>query len=64
MSDRSRGSFLLYAIAFGLFVAAAAVLAIAATSFLESLPVLWTSVALSGLAVVTAIAGLFVPRRR
>lgn len=64
MSDLARGSFLLYAIAFGLLVAAAAVLAIAATSFLESLPVLWMSVALSGLAVVTAIAGLFVPRRR
>jgi hypothetical protein len=62
--DGTRGSFLLYAIAFALMVAAGIVLAIAATSFLESLPVLWTSVVLSALAVVTAVAGLVVPRRR
>jgi predicted neutral ceramidase superfamily lipid hydrolase len=59
----ARGSFLLYAIAFGFLVAAGVVLVIAATSFLESLPVLWTSVVLSILAIVTAVAGVVVPRR-
>jgi predicted neutral ceramidase superfamily lipid hydrolase len=65
MTDRrARGSFLLYAVAFALMVSAGVVLAVAATSFLESLPMLWTSVILSALAVVTAVAGLAVPRRR
>jgi hypothetical protein len=53
----------LYAVAFGLLVAAGALLGIAAVTFLESLPVLWASIALSGLAIVAAIAGIVVPRR-
>jgi hypothetical protein len=36
---------------------------IAATDFLSSIPTLWTSVALSVLAVVSAVAGLVMPRR-
>ena len=64
MNGRARGSFLLYAAAFGLFVAAGVVLVIAATDFLSSIPTLWASVVLSILAVVCAVAGLVVPRRR
>ena len=60
---RVRGSFLLYGVAFGALVASGATLAVAATDFLSSLPVLWTSVALSAVATVAAIAGLVVPRR-
>jgi hypothetical protein len=63
VSDRRRGSFLLYGVAFGLFAASGVTLAIAATDFLSSLPILWTSVVLSALAVIVAIAGLVVPRR-
>ena len=64
MSDGARGSFLLYALAFGLLVAAGVSVAVAATDFLKSLATLWVSVALSALAVVAAIASLLVPRRR
>ena len=63
MTGRPRGSFVLYAVAFGLLVAAGALLGIAAVTFLDSLPVLWASVALSALAIVAAVAGIVVPRR-
>ena len=63
MTELPRGSFLLYAVAFGLLVAAGALLGVAVVTFLESLPVLWASTALSGLAIAAAIAAIVVPRR-
>ena len=63
MTERPRGSFLLYAVAFGLLVAAGALLGVAVVTFLESLSVLWASTALSSLATAAAIAAVVVPRR-
>jgi len=60
---RPRGSFLLYAVAFGALVAAGALIGIAAVTFLDNLALLWASVGLSVLATVVAIAGIVVPRR-
>jgi hypothetical protein len=59
-----RGSALLYAIAFTLLVAAVVPLVMAAIGFLESTGLLLLSAALSGLALIVAIAGILVPRRR
>jgi hypothetical protein len=59
-----RGSVLLYAIAFTLLVAAVVPLVMAAIGFLESTGLLLLSAALSGLALIVAIAGILVPRRR
>jgi hypothetical protein len=53
----------LYAVAFGLLVVAGGLLGVAVITFLDSLPVLWASVALSALAIVAAVAGVVVPRR-
>ena len=63
MTRRPRGSFLLYAASFAALVAAGALLAIAAITFLDEPALLWGSVALSVVAVLTAAAGLLVPRR-
>ena len=63
MTERPRGSFLLYAVAFGLLAAAGGLLGIAVITFLESLSVLWASTALSGLAIAAAVAAIVVPRR-
>jgi hypothetical protein len=63
VTERPRGSFVLYAIAFGLLVVAGGLLGVAVITFLDSLPVLWASVALSALAIVAAVAGVVVPRR-
>ena len=63
MNRRARGSFLLYGVAFASLVAAGVLLAIAAITFLDEMAILWASVALSALAVVTAVAGVLVPRR-
>ena len=63
MSGRLRGSFLLYAVSFGALVGAGVLLAIAAITFLDDPTVLWASVALSAVAVATAVAGVLVPRR-
>lgn len=63
MTARTRGSFLLYAVSFVSLAAAGILLAIAAITFLDETAVLWASVALSAVAVVTAVAGLLVPRR-
>jgi hypothetical protein len=59
-----RGSFALYVIAFVLMVAAAVALVASAKGLLESTRLLWVSTALSAGAIVVALAGLFVPRRR
>jgi hypothetical protein len=52
----------LYALAFGLLVAAIVALGVAVAGFLESTGLLFLSAALSGLAIVAA-AGSFVVRR-
>jgi len=62
-APRPRGSFLVYAAAFGLMVLAGVGVAIAAWSFLESFTMLWASIVASALAIVAAVAAL-VPRRR
>jgi len=59
-----RGSLLMYAIAFGLMLAAGACFAAAAKGFLESTRLLWVSAACSVAAIVAAVAGVFVPRQR
>jgi hypothetical protein len=59
-----RGSFALYLVAFVLMVAAGAALMASAKGLLESTRLLWVSSALSAAAIVVAVVGLFVPRRR
>jgi hypothetical protein len=59
-----RGSFALYVVAFVLMVAAGAALVASAKGLLESTRLLWVSSALSAAAIVVAVVGLFVPRRR
>ena len=59
-----RGSFALYVVAFVLMVAAGVALVASAKGFLESTRLLWVSAALSAGAIVVALVGLFVPRRR
>jgi hypothetical protein len=54
----------LYAVAFFLMVAAAAVLAVAARSFLNDRSALWFSIGLSAGAIVVAVASVLLPRRR
>jgi hypothetical protein len=61
---RSRASIGLYAVAFGLLVAAVITLAVSVAGFLESTGLLIASAALSGLAIVSAVAGLVLPRHR
>ena len=59
-----RGSFALYVVAFVLMVAAGAALVASAKGLLESTRLLWISSGLSAAAIVVAVVGLFVPRRR
>ena len=59
-----RGSFALFLVSFGLLLVAAGGIVMALRSFLGSLTPLWVSVICSGLAAVTAVASLLVPRRR
>ena len=60
----SRGSFALYVVAFVLMVAAGVALVASAKGLLESTRLLWVSAALSAGAILVALVGLFVPRRR
>lgn len=59
-----RGSFALYVVAFVLMVAAGVALVASAKGLLESTRLLWVSTALSAGAIIVAVVGLFVPRRR
>lgn len=54
----------LYAIAFGMMLAAGLAIAVAGRSFLESTSPLIVSVVLSGVAIVLAILSVVLPRRR
>ena len=54
----------LYAVAWVLLMAALISLVMSVVGFLESTGLLIVSAVLSGSAIVTALAGLFVPRRR
>jgi hypothetical protein len=54
----------LYAVAFVLMLAAGVALALAVHSFLSDLWPLWLSAALSAGAIVIAVLGLTLPRRR
>jgi hypothetical protein len=73
-SPRRRGSLVLYAVAFGLMVVAIACLVVGAlgiasyvvvaeTSFFGTQRILRVSALFSGLAIVAAVAAVFVPRR-
>jgi polyferredoxin len=57
---RARGSVVLYAVAFGLVLASA--WAQFEGNIRPSLKLVWTSLALSGVAVVAAVASLLVPK--
>ena len=60
---RRRGWVSLYAVAFALMLVAGAVLGVSARGFLNSFTLLWTSIILSGAAILVAIVNLFLPRR-
>jgi hypothetical protein len=51
-------------VAFVLMLAAGAALVASAKGLLESTRLLWASSALSAAAIVAAVVGLFIPRRR
>jgi hypothetical protein len=53
----------LYAVAFLLLVGAGVAIVASAAGLLVSTRLLWTSTVLSGLAIVTAIASVVLPRR-
>lgn len=59
-----RGLVGLYAVAFVMMLAAGIALALAVHSFLSDLWPLWLSAALSAGAIVIALLGLMLPRRR
>lgn len=59
-----RGSFALYGLAFALLLVAGGAFAAAARGFLESTRLLWLSFGFSVAALVAAVAGVVVPRRR
>ena len=61
---RSRGRLSLYVASFVLMVTAGVVLVLAARDFLRSLTPLWISVGLSSAAIVSAVAGVVLARRR
>jgi len=61
---KRRGWLSLYAASFVLMAAAGVVLVLAARDFLRSLTPLWISVVLSAAAIVTAVLGVVLPRRR
>ena len=58
---RSRGSILLYAVAFGLLVAGAYLLFVGNTK--SSLKLVWSSVIVCGTAMLVAVASVLFPRR-
>jgi hypothetical protein len=58
-----RGALGLYALAWVLLIAALIALVMSVAGFLESTGLLIVSAVLSSLAIVSALAGLFVPRR-
>jgi hypothetical protein len=60
---RPRGWVSLYAVAFLLLLGAGAAIAVSAAGLLESTRLLWTSTALSGLAILVAIVSVALPRR-
>ena len=60
---RSRGWVRLYAVAFLLLVGAGVAIVASAAGLLESTRLLWTSTVLSGVAIVTAIVSVVLPRR-
>ena len=60
---RPRGWVSLYALAFVLLAGAGAAIGASALSLLESTRLLWVSSALSGLAIVVAVASIVLPRR-
>ncbi len=62
-SARVRGWVSLHAIAFLLLVGAGSALTASAVGFLESTRLLWVSSGLSLAAIVSALAGLLLPRR-
>jgi lysylphosphatidylglycerol synthetase-like protein (DUF2156 family) len=61
---RARGSVALYAAAFVLVLVAGGALVVSARGFLSSTGLLWASTVCSALAIVAALAGLWMPRRR
>ena len=61
--DRPIGSVGLYAVAFGLLVAAGAALGTSAIGFLESTKLLWVSTGLSVLAIAMAVLAVVLSRR-
>ena len=60
---RPRGLVSVYSVAFVCLVGAGAAIALAAVDLLSSTTPLWVSTALSALAIVLAIASVFLPRR-
>jgi hypothetical protein len=61
---RARGWTSLYALACALLAAAVVALTVSVAGFLESTGLLLVSAVLSGLAIVAAVTGLILPRRR
>ena len=59
-----RGWTSLYVASFVLVMTAAVMLVLAARDLFSSLTPLWVSVGLSAAAIVTAVAGVVLPRRR
>jgi hypothetical protein len=60
----ARGSLALYGLAFALVLVAGGALVVSARGFLGSTGLLWASTACSVLAIVAAVLGLWLPRRR
>jgi len=61
---RQRGSFAFYIVAFVLMLVAGLSLVMSAKGLLESTRLLWVSSGFSAAAIVVAVVGLVVPRRR
>ena len=61
---RPRGSFAFYVVAFVLMLVAGLSLVMSAKGLLESTRLLWVSSGFSAAAIVVAVVGLVVPRRR
>ena len=59
-----RGWVSLYAVAFGLMLAAGIALVASSLGSLRSIGLLWVSASLSTAAIVIAVVGVLVPRRR
>jgi hypothetical protein len=61
---RPRGSFAFYVVAFVLMLVAGLSLVMSAKGLLESTRLLWVSSGFSAAAILVAVVGLVVPRRR